>query len=91
MKILLLCGRLSKLTVNTDCTFTDVLSLSAGPCVYCAKCAYLEGEKCNFLDKVVWSVEANGIDVMALVKDFGIPYNNGKNTVSYVALIMFNS
>jgi hypothetical protein len=27
---------------------------------------------------------------MALVKTSGIPYNNGKNTVSYVALILFN-
>ena len=71
--------------------FTEVLPLSAGPCLYCAKCAYLERKKCHFPDKAVWSVEANGIDVMALVKDSGIPYNNGKNTVSYVALILFKS
>ncbi|KUO71542.1 MAG: hypothetical protein APF81_11245 [Desulfosporosinus sp. BRH_c37] len=57
----------------------------------CAKCAYLSGEECQFPDKVVSSVEANGIDVMDLVKASGIPYNNGKNTVSYVALILFNS
>jgi hypothetical protein len=36
-------------------------------------------------------VEANGIDVMALVKACGIPYNNGENTVFYVAMILFNS
>ncbi|OLN25710.1 hypothetical protein DSOL_5246 [Desulfosporosinus metallidurans] len=48
------------------------------------------GEKCKFPDKAVSSVEANGIDVMALVKSSGIPYNNGKNTVSFVALILFN-
>ncbi|WP_427854326.1 hypothetical protein [Desulfosporosinus youngiae] len=30
------------------------------------------------------------MDVMALVKDSGIPYNNGESTVSYVALILFN-
>ena len=71
--------------------FKAILPLNAGPCTYCAKCAYLVGEKCQFPDKAVSSVEANGIDVMALVKASGIPYNNGKNTVSYVALILFNS
>jgi hypothetical protein len=55
-----------------------------------AKCGYLVGEECQFPDKAVSSVEANGIDVIALVKTSGIPYNNGKNTVSYVALILFN-
>lgn len=71
--------------------FKEILPLNAGPCTYCAKCAYLVGEKCQFPDKAVSSVEANGIDVMALVKALGIPYNNGENTVSYVALILFRS
>ncbi|HZK56091.1 MAG TPA: DUF2284 domain-containing protein [Desulfosporosinus sp.] len=70
--------------------FKEILPLNAGPCTYCEKCAHLIGEKCQFPDKAVSSVEANGIDVMALVKACGIPYNNGKNTVSYVALILFN-
>ena len=39
----------------------------------------------------VSSVEASGIDVMALVKAHKIPYNNGENTISYVALILFNN
>jgi hypothetical protein len=34
-------------------------------------------------------VEAYGIDVMALEKSAGIPYYNGKNTISYVGLILF--
>jgi len=67
----------------------EILPLNAGPCNYCTKCAYLVGEVCPFPDKAVSSVEANGIDVMALVKACGIPYNNGENTVSYVALILF--
>ncbi|HWI54712.1 MAG TPA: DUF2284 domain-containing protein [Desulfobacteria bacterium] len=74
--------------VQNNYTFKEILPLSAGPCNYCAKCSYLEGRKCYFPDKAVWSVEANGIDVLALVKDHGIPYNNGMNTVSYVALIL---
>ena len=71
--------------------FKEVLPLNAGQCTYCEECAYIVGEECQFPDKAVSSVEANGVDVMALVKTLGIPYNNGKNTVSYVALILFRS
>ena len=77
--------------MKNNYTFKEILPLNAGPCTYCEKCAYLTGEECRFPDKAVSSVEANGIDVMALVKASGIPYNNGKNTVSYVALILFRS
>jgi Predicted metal-binding protein len=69
--------------------FREILPLSAGPCMYCTKCAYLVGKECYFPDKAVSSVEANGIDVMNLLKDYQIPYNNGQNTVSYVGLILF--
>jgi len=71
--------------------FKEVLPFNAGSCTYCEKCAYIVGEECRFPSKAVSSVEANGIDVMDLVKALGIPYNNGKNTVSYVALILFNN
>jgi len=77
--------------MENNYNFKEILPLNAGPCTYCTKCAYLVGEKCKCPDKAVSSVEANGVDVMALVKTYGIPYNNGINTVSYVALILFNS
>lgn len=67
----------------------EVLPLSAGPCLHCAKCAYLSGKECYFPDKALSSVEAYGIDVMALLKSCSIPYSNGQNTVSYVGLILF--
>lgn len=70
--------------------FKEILPLNAGSCTYCEKCAYIVGEECQFPDKAVSSLEANGIDVMALVKALGISYNNGENTVSYIALILFN-
>lgn len=77
--------------MENNYNFKSILPLNAGPCTYCPKCAYLMGEACRFPDKAVSSVEANGIDVMALVKAHGIPYSNGKNTVSYVVLILFNN
>lgn len=71
--------------------FKHILPLSAGPCMYCARCAYLVEKKCYFPDKAVSSVEAYGVDVMALLKEYGIPYSNGQNTVSYVGLILVKS
>lgn len=68
--------------------FKAILPLNAGQCMYCRKCAYLDKKKCYFPDKAVSSLEANGINVMDLVKYYGIPYKNGENTVSYVALIL---
>jgi predicted metal-binding protein len=75
--------------VEKNRSFTQILPLSAGPCAYCEKCAYTLGKKCNFPDKAVSSVEAHGINVMAMLKEYGIPYSHGQNSVSYVALILF--
>ena len=81
-------GKLLEHVKNKD-IFTQILPLSAGPCMYCGKCAYLTGKKCFFPDKAVSSMEAYGIDVMNLLKKYEIPYSNGPNTVSYVGLILF--
>jgi predicted metal-binding protein len=70
--------------------FSEMLPLNAGCCGICDRCAYLDQEPCRHPDQAVSSVEAYGMDVMALEKSAGIPYYNGKNTVSYVGLILFN-
>jgi predicted metal-binding protein len=67
----------------------DILPLNAGSCEFCQRCAYLDNEKCRFPEEAFPSVEAYGIDVINLEKACGIPYYNGKNTVSYVGLILF--
>ncbi len=69
--------------------FEDIFPLGAGDCEICKECTYLNGEKCRFPDKAHPSVEACGIDVKALVTRCGIPYHNGKDTVSYDGLILF--
>ncbi|HWR05611.1 DUF2284 domain-containing protein [Sporomusa sp.] len=83
--------RFRKIIANIENKYPslDMLPLNAGPCLYCPRCGYLDNEKCRFPDKAISSVEAHGIDVMNLEKVCGIPYYNGKNTVSYVALILF--
>jgi len=76
--------------IRSKYKFTNILALNAGCCNFCERCTYLDNEKCRFPDKAVSSVEAYGINVTSLVKSAGIPYYNGKGTVSYVALILFN-
>lgn len=79
---------LSKIKIKYK--FTSILPLNAGCCNFCEKCTYLNNEKCRFPDDAVSSVEAYGINVTTLVKSVEIPYYNGKDTISYVALILFN-
>lgn len=67
----------------------DILPLGAGCCSICWKCAYLDGESCRHPNEAHASVEAYGIDAMRLVKDTGLQYHHGKNTVSYIGLILF--
>lgn len=76
--------------IKTKYGLKDMLPLNAGCCSVCDKCAYLDNQPCRHPDKAFSSVEAYGMDVMALEKNSGIPIYNGKNTVSYVALILFN-
>jgi predicted metal-binding protein len=68
-----------------------VLPLNAGCCSVCEKCAYLDHEPCRHPDQAVSSVEAYGINVIALQKIAGIPYYHGKTTVCYVGLILFGA
>jgi predicted metal-binding protein len=68
----------------------DLLPLNAGCCSICPKCAYLDGELCRNPDQAVSSVEAYGINVIALQKSAGLPHFGGKNTVTYVGLILFD-
>jgi predicted metal-binding protein len=68
----------------------EILPLNAGCCSVCEKCAYLDQEPCRFPDQAVSSVEAYGMNVIALEKSAGLPYYNGKNSVTYVGLILFD-
>ena len=67
-----------------------LLPLLAGCCDICPTCAYLDDEPCRNPDDAVSSLEAYGINVIALQKSAGLPYYSGKNTVTYVGLILFN-
>ncbi len=68
----------------------EILPLNAGCCGICERCAYLDAEPCRNPGEAVSSVEAYGMNVIALQKSAGLPYNNGKNSVTYVGLILFD-
>lgn len=70
--------------------FREILPLNVGPCTYCGRCAILDGQECRFPEEAVSSIEAYGMDVMALEKSCGMPYYNGKDTISCVSLILVN-
>jgi predicted metal-binding protein len=69
--------------------FKNLLPLNVGPCTFCSRCSFLDGQECRCPEEAVYSVEACGIDVIALEKSCEIPYYNGKDTVSTVSLILF--
>ena len=68
----------------------EILPLNKGCCSLCEKCAYLIGEPCRRPDQAAASVEAYGMNVIALQKSAGVPYYHGKNFVCYVGLILFD-
>ncbi|MGE4272350.1 MAG: DUF2284 domain-containing protein [Desulfitobacterium sp.] len=68
--------------------FKDFLPLNVGPCTACERCSILDDDECRSPDAAIASVESYGIDVTNLLKQCGIPYNNGKNTMSCVSLIL---
>jgi predicted metal-binding protein len=67
-----------------------LLPLNKGCCSLCEQCAYLVGEPCRRPDQAVASVEAYGMNVIALQKSAGVPYYHGKNAVCYVGMILFD-
>ena len=80
--------KLKKQIESQDADFT-FLVLGAGACMVCEKCSYLENQPCRFPDKAIFSVEAFGIDAMKMMKENGLKYNNGPNTVTYIGGLFY--
>lgn len=60
----------------------------AGSCAVCDKCTYPEAP-CRHPEKARRSMEACGIDVVALSRSCGINYTNGANTVTYFSVVYY--
>ena len=66
----------------------DALPLGAGGCTVCKKCAY--PEPCRFPEKALSSMEAYGLFVAPLCKENGLQAHYGKDTLTYVACVLYD-
>ena len=66
----------------------EILAFGAGNCDVCAECTCPD-TPCRFPEQALSSVEAQGLDINALVTSVGLNYINGLNTVSYVGMVLW--
>jgi len=64
--------------------YPDMLPMGAGTCKLCDTCTYPD-EPCRYPDKSITSMEAYGLWVSKVCKMSGIPYNNGKDTITFTS------
>ena len=68
----------------------DAALFGAGGCTICKECAALTGEPCRFPDKIQYSMEGSGLDVMRMSINQKMTYNGGGGKLGYFALLGFN-
>lgn len=68
----------------------NLLVLGAAGCSECEVCAKKTEEPCRHPDLAITSLEAYGIYVSEIAKQGGLKYINGKNTVTYFGMLLFN-
>ncbi len=76
--------------MRSELGVANVLPLGAGPCTACKKCAIADDLPCPFPERSISSLEAYGMNVKQVVEKWGLEYSAGANTVSYVALFLYN-
>jgi len=64
--------------------YGDILPMGVGTCELCDLCTY-PNEPCRFPDKSISSMEAYGLLVSRVCELSGMPYNNGKETITYIS------
>ena len=68
---------------------SKLLILSNEGCMRCNTCTWPE-EACRFPEELQPSIEGFGFVVSELAKQAGIPYMNGKNTVTFFGAVLYN-
>ena len=64
--------------------YCDILPMGAGTCSICQSCTYPD-EPCRFPEKSISSMEAYGLWVSKVCELSDVPYNNGKQTITYTS------
>lgn len=67
----------------------ETITLGAGRCHVCERCARADEEPCRYPDKAVPSLEAHGIAVSELAALCGMNYINGQNTVTFFGAFLY--
>ena len=65
------------------------ITLAAGGCTLCERCAILDGEKCRFPEKMHPCVESHGINVVPVLESRGLEFQFGANVVTWISLLFF--
>lgn len=73
-----------KLVEKLRAEYDDILPMGAGTCSLCEKCTYPDAP-CRQPDKAISSMEAFGLWVSKVCELSGVPYNNGKQTITYTS------
>ncbi|QSX08990.1 DUF2284 domain-containing protein [Alkalibacter rhizosphaerae] len=68
----------------------EILVMGAGPCTVCKTCTALEGKPCRFPEKIEYSMEGSGIDVVRMSMNLKMTYNAGAGNVGYFTLVLYN-
>ena len=63
--------------------------LSTEACAVCDRCAWLDGQPCQFPERMHPCVESHGINVIPAMEELGIPFISGENVVTWVSLLFF--
>ncbi len=69
--------------------YDKYLMLSNEGCDLCEECTYPDAP-CRHPGRAHGSIEGYGIFVSELAKSAGMEYNNGENTITYFAAVLFN-
>ena len=64
--------------------YSDVLPMGAGTCDICETCTYPDAP-CRFPDRSISSMEAYGLWVSKVCELSGVPYYNGKATITFTS------
>lgn len=63
--------------------------LSTESCGICDRCAYLDGQPCRHPEKMHPCVESHGINLIPMLEENGVEFQQGGNVVTWVSLLFY--
>ena len=64
--------------------------LSTEACAACERCAYIDGARCRFPERMHPCIESHGINVIPVLEENGLEFQYGGNIVTWYSLFFFN-